>query len=75
MKELNIRQVRQSLSHLDKLLATEGELTITRRGKVIARVTSAGKKRAMPSHRDLRLEMPRLRRRSERLIREERDAK
>jgi antitoxin (DNA-binding transcriptional repressor) of toxin-antitoxin stability system len=74
MKKLNIRQVRQSLSHLDELLETEGELTITCRGKAIARVTSAGKKRAMPSHRDLRMEMPRLRRRSEHLIREERDA-
>jgi antitoxin (DNA-binding transcriptional repressor) of toxin-antitoxin stability system len=75
MKEINIRQARQSLSHLDQLLESEGEVTITRRGKAVARIVSAGKKRAMPSHRDLRMEMPRLRRKSERLIREERDAK
>ena len=75
MKELNIRQARQSLSHLDRLLAAEGEITITRRGKAVARVIAVGKKKPMPSHRDLRMEMPRLRRRSERLIREERDAR
>jgi antitoxin (DNA-binding transcriptional repressor) of toxin-antitoxin stability system len=75
MKELNIRQVRQSLSHLDRLLEAEGEVIITRRGKAVGRVVSVGKKRPMPSHRDLRMEMVRLRRKSERLIREERDAK
>jgi antitoxin (DNA-binding transcriptional repressor) of toxin-antitoxin stability system len=75
MKELNIRQARQALSQLDKLLTTEGEITITRRGKAVARVISVGKRRPMPSHKNLRMEMPRMRRGSERLIREDRDAR
>ena len=75
MKKLNIRQVRQSLAHLDQLLAAEGELTITRRGKAVARVISVGKKRPMPSHKDLRSSMPRLRKGSELLIRKDRDVK
>jgi antitoxin (DNA-binding transcriptional repressor) of toxin-antitoxin stability system len=75
MKKLNIREARQSLSQLDKLLAEKGEVTITRRGKAVARVISVGKKRPMPSHKDLRMEMPRLRKGSERLIREDRDAR
>jgi antitoxin (DNA-binding transcriptional repressor) of toxin-antitoxin stability system len=74
MKKLNIREARQSLSHLDGILAAEGEITITRRGKTIARVVPVSRKRSMPSHKDLRMEMPRLRKGSERLIREDRDA-
>ena len=31
MKKLTIREARQSLSQLDRLLAVEGEVTITRR--------------------------------------------
>lgn len=54
MKKLSIREARQSLSHLDKLLAVEGEVTITRRGDPIARVVQVGRKRPIPSHRDLR---------------------
>jgi prevent-host-death family protein len=75
MKKLNIREARQSLSQLDKILTDEGEVTITRRGKAVARVISVEKNRPMPSHKDLRMEMPRLRKGSERLIREDRDAR
>ena len=75
MKKLNIRQARQALSHLDQLLASEGEVTITRRGQAIARVMQIGKKRAMPSHRDLREKMPLMRKGSEKLIRADRDAR
>jgi len=75
MKKLTIRETRQALSHLDRLLAAEGEVTITRRGEAIARIVALGKKRAMPSHRHLREKMPRMRRGSERLIREDRDAR
>ena len=75
MKKLNIRETRQSLSHLDELLMDEGEVTITRRGEALARVISVKKHTPIPSHKDLRMQMPRLRKGSERLIREERDAK
>jgi antitoxin (DNA-binding transcriptional repressor) of toxin-antitoxin stability system len=75
MKKLTIREVRQSLSHLDRLLAVEGEVTITRRGEAIARVEQLGRHRAMPSHRDLRDRMPRMRKGSEKMIREDREGR
>jgi len=75
MKNLTIREARQSLSHLDRLLEAEGELTITRRGKPVAHVTSVGPKREMPSRKSLRESMPRMKQESERLVREDRDAR
>jgi antitoxin (DNA-binding transcriptional repressor) of toxin-antitoxin stability system len=75
MKKLTIRETRQSLSHLDRLLAVEGEMMITRRGEAIARVVQIGKRRSIPSHRDLRERMPRLRKGSEKMVREDRDAR
>jgi antitoxin (DNA-binding transcriptional repressor) of toxin-antitoxin stability system len=75
MKKLTIREARQSLSHLDRLLAVEGEVTITRRGEAIARVVQVGKKRPIPSHRDLREGMRRMRKGSEKIIREDRDVR
>ena len=75
MKKLTIREARQSLSHLDRLLDVEGEVMITRRGHAIARVVQVGGKRPIPSHRDLRERMPRLRKGSEKIVREDRDAR
>jgi len=73
MKKLSIREARQSLSHLDRLLAAEGEVMITRRGEAVARLTQIGKKRPIPSHRDLRRRMPPIRKGSEEVVREDRD--
>jgi antitoxin (DNA-binding transcriptional repressor) of toxin-antitoxin stability system len=73
MKKLTIRETRQSLSHLDRLLAAEGELMITRRGEAIARLTPIDKRRPIPSHRDLRRRMSLMRKGSEKVIREDRD--
>ena len=75
MKKLSVREVRRSLSFLDHLLADEGEVTITRRGEAIARLVQIGRKRPIPSHRDLRERMARMRKASERIIREERDSR
>jgi len=75
MKKLSIREARQSLTRLDRLLEVEGEMTITRRGEAIARVVQINRKRPIPSHRDLREKMPQLRRGSERVIREDRDGR
>ena len=75
MKKLTIREARKSLSQLEQLLAGEGEMMITRRGKAIARVVQVSKTRPVPSHRDLREGMPRIRRGSEKPIREDRDAR
>ncbi len=73
MKKLTIREVRQSLSHLDRLLEIEGEVTITRRGDPIAKVVQVGRKRPIPSHRDLREGMKRIHKGSETLIRKNRE--
>ena len=73
MKKLTIKEARQSLSHLDRLLATEGEVMITRRGEAVARLTQIGKKRPIPSHRDLRRRMSLMRKGSEKVVREDRD--
>ncbi|MGO8987631.1 MAG: prevent-host-death protein [bacterium] len=73
MKKLTIRGSRQLLSHLDRLLADEGGVMITRRGEAIARLTQIGKKRPIPSHRDLRRRMSLMRKGSERVVREDRD--
>jgi antitoxin (DNA-binding transcriptional repressor) of toxin-antitoxin stability system len=75
MKKLTIREARQSLSHLESLLIAEGEVTITRRGQAIARVMPINRKIVIPSHKKLRGKMPRLRKGSETIIREERDGR
>jgi len=54
---------------------TEGEVTITRRGEAIARMVQVGRKRPIPSHRDLREKMARMRIGSEKLVRQDRDAR
>ena len=75
MKKLSIRETRQALSKLDRLLEVEGEVMITRRGEAIARVTYIGRRRLIPSHSDLRAKMSRMRKGSEKIIREDRNAR
>jgi len=75
MKKMTVREARQTLSRLDRVLEEEGEVTITRRGRAIARVVPVSGKRAIPSHKALRESMPRMRRGSGRLVREDRDAR
>ena len=75
MKKVSVREARQALSRLDQLLSAEGEVTITRRGKPVARLVPMDRKMPIPTHQDLRSDMPRMRKGSERLIREDRDEK
>jgi antitoxin (DNA-binding transcriptional repressor) of toxin-antitoxin stability system len=75
MKKITIRQARQSLTHLDQILADEGEVVITRRGQPIARLARIGRRRSIPSHRGLRESMRPMRRRSEEMVRRDRDAR
>ncbi len=75
MRSLSIRETRQALSHLDRLLAVEGQITVTRRGKPIARMIGIGKKPPIPSHRDLRDKTHRMKNGSEKVIRTDRDAR
>ena len=74
MKKLTIRETRQSLSHLDELLQEEGEITITRRGKPIGRVTAIAKK-VIPSHKELRMKMRQVKPESQVLVREDREGR
>lgn len=73
MKKLSIREVRKELAQIDRLVAREGEVTVTRRGRPVARLLPLRDKRRMPTHADLRASMPRLRSGSEALVRADRD--
>jgi len=73
VKKLTIKEMRHSLSHLDRLLQIDGEVTITRLGEAIARLRQIGKKKRIPSHRDLCGRMPLMREESEKVVREDRD--
>ena len=73
MLQIGIRQMRAALSRLDELLAREGEIAITRRGKVIGRLLPPLIDAAPPSHADLRAAMPRLEVGSEVLVRHDRE--
>lgn len=75
MKQLTIRETRQSLSRLALMLEAEGEVTITKRGKAVARLVPIKGKIVMPSHSDLRAKMKRTRQESAKLIRADRDAR
>lgn len=82
MKNLNVREVRQELAHLEELLAQEGELVITRRGKPVARVlpfepqaAAAAAPRRVPSMKWLRDQMRYQETPAAVLIREDRDAR
>ncbi|MDO8813751.1 MAG: type II toxin-antitoxin system prevent-host-death family antitoxin [Gallionella sp.] len=75
MKNLNIREVRQELAHLDDLLNREGELVVTRHGKPIARVLPYAPVSRMPSLKEFRAKQPYQAIPSEVLIREDRDSR
>jgi hypothetical protein len=75
MKRLTVRQAGQSAGSPDQPSAENGEVAITRRGQEIGRALPVGGRNTMPSHARLRGSMPRMRRISERLVREDRDAR
>lgn len=75
MKEVSVREVRSVLAHLDEVLATEGELVITRHGRPIARLLPLAGTADIPSHADFRKTMPRLTVGSEVDIRADRDGR
>ncbi len=73
MRELSIREMRAELGRLDELVEEEGELIVTRHGKPVARLLPVRRVREMPTHRELRESMPRLRVPSEVLVRRDRE--
>lgn len=73
MKTLTIREMRGALTRLDQIVAREGEILVTRRGRPVARILPVPSSRPMPSHADLRARMAPLRVPSEILVRQDRD--
>jgi prevent-host-death family protein len=73
MRSLSVREMRVALPPLEQLLAEEGEIVITRKGKPVARVLPTRMREGIPTHADLRARMPRLKLGSEVLIRQDRD--
>lgn len=73
MQTLNIREVRDALSHLETLLDASGEIIITKRGKTIARIVPMQGKMLRPTHEELHRLTKKLKTPSERLIRDLRD--
>lgn len=74
MRRVSVREMRALLPDLERALAEEGELVLTRHGRPIARLTAAAEDRLRrPSHADLRARMPFQEVPSEVLIRQDRD--
>ena len=71
--KVSTRDMRTVLPRLEEILAREGEIVVTRRGKSIARVIPTGARRPIPCHAALRANMARLVTGSEALIRLDRD--
>lgn len=73
MREMSIRQVRDSLSRIQEVAESEGELLVTRHGRPVVKIVPLRRSTWTPSHADLRASMPRMKRSSAELIREDRD--
>jgi antitoxin (DNA-binding transcriptional repressor) of toxin-antitoxin stability system len=75
MKTLSIREMRTALTHLDELVAEEGEILLTRHGRAMARILPVKAQCRLPSHADLRARMPRMAAGSEVLVGKDRDSR
>lgn len=75
MRQMSVRELRNSLASIDELLQQENEVVITRHGRAIAKLVPICRTLRTLSHADLRAAMPRLERPSEELLREDRDRK
>jgi antitoxin (DNA-binding transcriptional repressor) of toxin-antitoxin stability system len=73
MRKLSIREARESLPSIGELLAKEGEILLTRRGRPIARILALSGPRRLPSRANLRSKMPRRLVPSEILVRADRN--
>lgn len=73
MMKLSIREARQSLSSIEQILDIEGTVTITKRGKEIAKVIPINRLLSIPSHNSLRNKTLRQVTGSEQFVRADRD--
>jgi prevent-host-death family protein len=73
MRAMSIREVRDNLVNIEQVIEREGEVTVTRHGRPVAKIVALRQRGPAPSHADLRASMPRMERPSEELVREDRD--
>jgi prevent-host-death family protein len=73
MRAMSIREVRDNLVNIEQVIEREGEVTVTRHGRPVAKIVALRQRSPVPSHADLRASMPRMERPSEELVREDRD--
>ena len=67
--------MRSPVSHIEEIVAKEGEVVVTRRGRPLARILSVHPRRGIPSRAELRASMPKLEVPSEVLIGRGREAR
>src|SRR5260370_7370306 len=72
LKTLSIREMRSALSRIEEIVAEEGEVVVTRRGRPLARILPPRPRRGIPSRAEWRASMPKLKGPSEELIRQDR---
>lgn len=70
---MSIREVRNNLVNIEQVIEQDGEVLVTRHGRPVAKIVPLRHRCALPSHADLRASMQRMERRSEELVREDRD--
>jgi len=76
MRSLSIRELRAALPELEDILAREGEMNVTRHGRVVCRLVPVEQAPVkVPSLADLRARMKPVAIPSEVLIREDRDGR
>ncbi len=73
MRTVSVQEARGALSRLEEILAREGEIIITRRGRPIARLMPMQSALERPSHVELRAKMPRMKVGSGQLVRLDRE--
>ena len=75
MKQVSVRKLRDLIARNDEILAAEGELVVTNRGRPVARVLPISRRTAMPSQAKHRARMPFQETGSDELIRQDRNAR
>lgn len=73
MREMSVRELRDSLSSIEEILGREREVILTRHGRPLAKLVTVNPGRGAPSHADLRAQTALLAGPSEDLIRADRE--
>jgi prevent-host-death family protein len=75
MREMSVRELRDSLSSLGDIVEREGEIVLTRHGRPVAKIVPINPTRTVPSHAGLRAGMARMEVGSEVLVRADREGR